>query len=243
MAGSNNFKVFDENSQNIMSDADYNSNTARQNGVSTGLASSQLHNKLFRQISMMVTALGECIKNKGLVASDSDLAALVEVLQNTFQPQLPNLKLSVSETIPSLANDVDTLVSWGPANPEIWIGHHMSYDTHGMFNPAVPTQFECKVSGKYRITSSIDFIGLSGGRIQLSLYYETQDGETISELVDRSTVAPGSSVEAQVRLNSSVELHEGDIIKVYVKNLNAGNAFVNNGHITSRICIECFELI
>ena len=41
----NNFKLFDENKANIMSDTEYNKNTQRLNGVQAGVASSQLQNK------------------------------------------------------------------------------------------------------------------------------------------------------------------------------------------------------
>ena len=42
---STNFKLFDENKTNMMSDTEYNINTQRLNGVQAGIASSQLQNK------------------------------------------------------------------------------------------------------------------------------------------------------------------------------------------------------
>lgn len=94
MAGSNNFKVFDENKNNVQADAEYAADTQRQNGVIPGLAKSNLHNKLYRQVSIMSAAIGEFIKNLGLAASDADFTALVSVITNAFasKPDLDSHK-------------------------------------------------------------------------------------------------------------------------------------------------------
>lgn len=66
-----NFKLFDENKGNMMSDTDYDQNTARLNGVQGGVASSALHNKLEYQNSLMVNALAQFMVSQGYDAKDT----------------------------------------------------------------------------------------------------------------------------------------------------------------------------
>jgi hypothetical protein len=80
---SNNFIEFNPNKQNIMSDVDYSTESQRLNGVS-GIAKSTMHNKLFRQLSVMAAAIGEFIKGTGNDASDSDVATLVTSISKAF---------------------------------------------------------------------------------------------------------------------------------------------------------------
>jgi len=94
MAGRNDFLIFDEAQGNTLTQQEYQTHEQRSNGVGAGLASSRLHNKLFHQVSMIAAALGEVIKNKGLVAADDDLPSLVANLteiigdDNTIQAHL-----------------------------------------------------------------------------------------------------------------------------------------------------------
>jgi hypothetical protein len=89
MPGSNNFLPFNVNGQNMMSDQDYDENNARANGVSPGLASSALHNKLFRQTSFMTAALGEALAELDFTVSDANFNALVDVLVEALTPPVP----------------------------------------------------------------------------------------------------------------------------------------------------------
>jgi len=84
VSGSSNFLVFDENALSMKSDADYSADGTRINGVSAGMASVELHNKLYRQVSVMVAALAQWMADQGQVVSDSDLAALTTVVANTI---------------------------------------------------------------------------------------------------------------------------------------------------------------
>lgn len=68
---SNNFKIFDENKQNILSDEEYNINTQRTNGVQAGIASSKLNNKFSYQVSLMAYALAQLMIKNGIDALDS----------------------------------------------------------------------------------------------------------------------------------------------------------------------------
>ena len=67
-----NFKLFDENKVNMLSDQEYNINTQRINGVQGGVASSSLHNKAMYQASLMVNALAQFMVSCGYNASDAD---------------------------------------------------------------------------------------------------------------------------------------------------------------------------
>lgn len=68
----NNFKLFDENKSNMMSDADYNTNNQRLNGVQSGVASSQLQNKTLYQTALMCYALAQLMAANGYDANDAD---------------------------------------------------------------------------------------------------------------------------------------------------------------------------
>ena len=67
----NNFKLFDENKANMMSDTEYNKNTQRLNGVQAGVASSQLQNKTLYQTSLISYAIAQFMNEMGFDASDS----------------------------------------------------------------------------------------------------------------------------------------------------------------------------
>ena len=57
-------KYLNETKTNVMSDTDYANHTQRSNGVQSGVASSALHNKLYRQVSMMSKALADFIASQ-----------------------------------------------------------------------------------------------------------------------------------------------------------------------------------
>lgn len=67
----NNFKLFDENKANLLSDTEYANATQRLNGVQTGVASSQLNNKFAYQVSLVAYAIAQIMNQNGLDASDT----------------------------------------------------------------------------------------------------------------------------------------------------------------------------
>lgn len=85
MANSN-FKVFAESAAalNVVSDAEYATDTQRINGVVPGLASAALHNKLYKQATIMAAALAQVLVEQGQDALDSDYAGLVASIKKTF---------------------------------------------------------------------------------------------------------------------------------------------------------------
>jgi len=76
MPGSNNFKQFDANKNNIMSDTDYENSEYRKDGAVEGIAPSISHNKLFYQVSTMCAAIGQSLASKGHTVSDVDIETL-----------------------------------------------------------------------------------------------------------------------------------------------------------------------
>lgn len=66
-----NFKLFDENKGNILSDTEYNTSAQRLNGVQTGVASSQLQNKFAYQVSLVAYAIAQLMNANGLDANDT----------------------------------------------------------------------------------------------------------------------------------------------------------------------------
>ena len=67
----NNFKLFDQNKANLLSDTEYENSTQRLNGVQTGVASSQLNNKFAYQVSLVAYAIAQIMNQNGLDASDT----------------------------------------------------------------------------------------------------------------------------------------------------------------------------
>lgn len=84
MSGQNDILQFDENKANILTQEVYASDTERLSGVKTGWARSILMNKVLRQCSMVASAIGEVIKNRGGVAQDAVFADLVSAINTAF---------------------------------------------------------------------------------------------------------------------------------------------------------------
>lgn len=80
MAGSNSFLEFDANQTNIMTDTNYNNNSTRADGVIEGIADPLLHNKLFRQTSVMCAAIGAWLASLGYTVNDTSVNNLENML-------------------------------------------------------------------------------------------------------------------------------------------------------------------
>lgn len=82
---STNFKLFDENKTNMMSDTEYNINTQRLNGVQAGIASSQLQNKTLHQTSLVAYSIAQIMIQNGYDANDSaSVSAFVGNMSNSL---------------------------------------------------------------------------------------------------------------------------------------------------------------
>ena len=80
----NSFLVFDEQGTNIMSDAEYQSASQRISGVVPGLAEPEMHNKLYRQATIMGAAIGKVLVEAGYDASDANMTALAANIKALF---------------------------------------------------------------------------------------------------------------------------------------------------------------
>lgn len=80
----NSFLVFDEQGTNIMSDAEYQAATQRVGGVLPGLAEPEMHNKLYRQTSIMAAAIGKVLADANLDATDASMTALAANIKALF---------------------------------------------------------------------------------------------------------------------------------------------------------------
>lgn len=79
-----NFLIFDESLTDVDTDMEYQAESQRINGVTPGLASPKLHNKLYRQCSVMAYAIASVLAARGFDAKDNDPAALVNAIQRAF---------------------------------------------------------------------------------------------------------------------------------------------------------------
>jgi len=111
----NNFFVFNPTHNNMMTDVDYQNNAQRQNGLQSGIASSQLHNKLFYQVSAMVYALAAIVDQAGLVANDSDIPALIASLKTVFAAGSGGGDAYITDTVTGLR------YAWGIANGIVFL--------------------------------------------------------------------------------------------------------------------------
>lgn len=89
-----NFLVFAESvdDKNIQTDTEYNADTQRVNGVVPGIAVPAMHNKLYKQSTIMAAALAQVIVQAGFDALDSDYTGLVANLRHAFCGSVNGLK-------------------------------------------------------------------------------------------------------------------------------------------------------
>lgn len=67
----NNFKLFDENKQNMLNDQEYQASQQRLSGVQAGIASSMLNNKFAYQMSLVAYAITQMMNANGYDATDA----------------------------------------------------------------------------------------------------------------------------------------------------------------------------
>jgi hypothetical protein len=95
----NNFKLFDQNKANLLSDTEYVNSTQRLNGVQTGVASSQLNNKFAYQVSLVAYAIAQIMNQNGLDASDTlSVSAFVGNLGGSLLQKVAD-KASTAEAV------------------------------------------------------------------------------------------------------------------------------------------------
>lgn len=86
MAGTSNFLIFNEamDPTKVDTDAEYLAEGQRLSGVTPGLATPKMHNKLYRQCSVMAYAIASVLTARGFNADDSNPASLIDAIQRAF---------------------------------------------------------------------------------------------------------------------------------------------------------------
>lgn len=108
-----NFKVFAESvsADNVMTDASYETDTQRVSGVVPGIADPLLHNKLYKQSTIMSAALAQVVAQSGYDAMDNDYTGLVANLRKTFAGSVNGVKPDEKGNI-DLTEIVNQLKAW-----------------------------------------------------------------------------------------------------------------------------------
>lgn len=109
---STNFKIFAESvdSTNLETDNEYETDTQRMNGVVPGIAVPKMHNKLYKQATIMAAAIAQVIVQAGFDAMDSDYTGLVANLRKTFAGSVNGVKpdengnIDISEVLNEIRN-------------------------------------------------------------------------------------------------------------------------------------------
>lgn len=94
-----NFKIFAEAANDILTDAEYEANTQRTNGVEPGLAKSDLHNKLYKQSTIMAAAMAQVLVERGFDAMDSDYNGLVAALKQALVFSINGIKANANGNV------------------------------------------------------------------------------------------------------------------------------------------------
>ena len=127
-----NFKVFAEgvSPANIQSDNEYETDTQRVSGVVPGIAVPALHNKIYKQATIMAAAMAQVIVQAGLDAMDDDYTGLVANLRKTFAGSVNGIRPNANGNIdltPVLENIRrmayprigDVIMTKNPENPSV----------------------------------------------------------------------------------------------------------------------------
>ena len=122
-----NFQIFDESMTDTMTDIDYQTDSQRTNGVIPGVANPLLHNKLYRQCSVMAYAIAQTIVARGYNADDSDPVALVNAIQRTFafsvNGNVPNASGAITAVRPIDAWPIGSIfITASSSNPATLLG-------------------------------------------------------------------------------------------------------------------------
>lgn len=112
MADSN-FLVFGESvaADDIENDSVYQTDTQRISGVVPGIAEPALHNKLYKQVSIMAAAMAQVIVQAGFDALDSDYSGLVKNMRQAFAGSVNNVKPDTNGNI-DLTELINTLKAY-----------------------------------------------------------------------------------------------------------------------------------
>lgn len=154
-----NFQIFDESMTDTMTDIDYQTDSQRTNGVIHGVADPLLHNKLYRQCSVMAYAIAQVIVARGYNADDSDPVGLANAIQRAFafsvNGNVPNASGAITAFRPLDAWPVNSIfITMSNSNPSTLLGG-------GTWT---------KIQGKYLLATSSSYtVGNSYGSMTKTL--------------------------------------------------------------------------
>lgn len=126
---SNNFLIFDENKQNMLSDTAYDSDSQRKNGLEPGMARSALMNKVLYQITTVCSSIAQFLASKGYDIVE-DPNSLYDCINDLLSNKVVNDTTSLNEGIyrnllldANISDDINNLA----------LGKNTLYDfTHGL---------------------------------------------------------------------------------------------------------------
>ena len=126
---SNNFLVFDENKQNMLSDTAYDADSQRKNGLEPGMARSALMNKVLYQITSVCSSIAQFLASKGYDIEES-ADSLYDCINDLLSSKIVDDTTSLNEGIyrnlllnANISDDINNLA----------LGKKTLYDfTHGL---------------------------------------------------------------------------------------------------------------
>lgn len=133
MATTNKFLEFNEQKNDIQTDEEFLNDAQRKGGIQAGMARSIFHNKLFRQFSVMCSAIGQVVADIGADADDSSKASLVQAIKDTFLKSR-NIKLNtITSYAYGLSSPNDTVDNALFLALPVAEGHKLSQSTAGLY--------------------------------------------------------------------------------------------------------------
>lgn len=199
----NNFKVFNESKTNMMNDTDYGTHIQRKDGVSSGLAVSALHNKLYRQTSIAAKAVADFIASQELDATDNDSTLfstnLLKALEKVTKVPLEGHRTKEvldhpdgSVTTPKIANRNITTekiaynsVGTDELKSEVFNNHNADVNAHSPITNAIKAitgMSAYNVAPSKTIATMIQLLGFGGivaQRLELHGYIKFANGVSI----------------------------------------------------------------
>ena len=235
-----NFQIFDESYSDIMTDIDYQSDSQRTGGVIPGVADPLLHNKLYRQCSVMAYAIAQTIVARGYSADDSDPVALANAIQRTFafsvNGNVPNASGAVTMTKPLDAWPVGSIfITTSATNPANLPG----------FNGSTWVQ----IQGKYLLAASSTYtLGNSYGSMTKSLSTSNIPGHTHgfttgsagshSHTASTGSAGNHSHTEGSLRIQGSIVASDPSEVFTGAETLTQSGALRLTNKVTNRGALE-----
>lgn len=193
----NNFKLFDENKANLLTDTEYVNSTQRLNGVQTGVASSQLNNKFAYQVSLVAYSIAQLMNANGLDASDTlAVSAFVGNLQGAILQKVADKATSAEAAAGVLSNKYITpetmkaaalLLSGGVMNGVLDMGNNR------ITNLGTPTADSDAVTKEY---------------------VDGRPSKILSESITINENFTGSKISIEELLTQDIDLNEVDAIGI-----------------------------